>query len=131
MPLSFRDATSPTGVAYLFIDTWGVIELEDAQAFVAQLDRPEHDYGRVLSVVQPKTDFRPKARKVYMQVENFSAVAVVVNGAIVRAAINLMIRLMHHRSGVVSLFETVEAAEAWLEQQPLRQRPDRAAHSGS
>ena len=93
----------------------------DAKALSTRLDEPKYHLGKFLSVVQSGTDYKPKARKHFQELRDFSAIAAVVSSPILRTAINLMLRLMHDGAGIVRLFTSEQEALAWLEEQPLRE----------
>jgi hypothetical protein len=121
MPFEFSDHTSPSGMFYMRIDASGEVHFEDAKALTDRLELPKYHLGKVLSVVESGTDYKPKARKHFQHIQKFSALAAVVTSPILRTAINLMLRLMHDGSGAVRLFTNEDEALAWLEEQPLRE----------
>lgn len=121
MPFEFSDHTSPSGMFYMRIDASGEVHLEDAEALTHRLTLPKYHLGKILSVVESGTDYKPKARKHFQHIRDFSALAAVVTSPILRTAINLMLRLMHDGAGVVRLFTSEAEALAWLEDQALRE----------
>lgn len=115
MPLRFSDQTTATGTVYLRIDAEGVVEEQDALALVARLETLRG--GKVLSVTASNTEFRPAARRVFLQIDaaEFSAIAAVVASPVVQAATNLILRFK--RDSSVQVFRSLDEALAWLEAQ--------------
>lgn len=117
MPFTFSDQTLPSGTPYLRIDVEGQVELEDGEAFAAQLRRPEFGAGKVLSVVASGTEYSTRVRKYFPSInDDFEYLAAVVTSPIVRTMINLMVRLMHGGGGTVRLFTDEAKALTWLDQ---------------
>ena len=125
MPHEFSDCVSDSGMAYVRVETHGRINLADSQELAAQLRRPSAQLPKFLSIVAKGVDYEPEARRFAAGLDrDYSAAAVVVTNPIVRAIINLMIRMKTEYSGPVRLFQDEAEALAWLEQQPFRLRGD-------
>lgn len=94
----------------------GLIELPDAKALEASLlPGTRYHRGLVLSIVDRSAEFRPDARKYFTTLQDkYGAMGVVVTSSIVRAAINLMIRLTG-QARAFRLFTTEAEAYAWLD----------------
>jgi hypothetical protein len=117
MPFQFEDLTSPTGMHYLRVDAWDRIDLADGHALEARLLQPNLRGGKVLSVARKGTEYVPEVRKFFPTLQDkFSKLAAVVTSPIVRAAINMMIRLAQSpEGGTLRLFTSEHEAMAWLE----------------
>jgi hypothetical protein len=117
MPFRFTETTSPSGLRYLVCDTEGKCDIEDGRALEAWLlpGKPYHG-GCVLSRVAKGTEYSPEVRKFFPTLnDKIIALAAVVTSPIVRAAINMMLRLIGSVNNPVRMFTTEEEAVAWLE----------------
>ena len=118
MPFDFSDQQSPNGMSYLRIDVAGPVGIEDAEGLEAQLLRSEHDSGKVLSVVRKGVVYSLEFRKFVPSInDKYTSMAVVVTSPILRAVINLMLRLAPSTGGVVHMFSGETGALEWLENQ--------------
>ena len=116
MPFQFQELTSPSGMHYLRVDASDHVGLADGKALEAQLLQPHLRGGRVLSVVRKGTEYAPEVRKFFSTLnDKFSLMAVVVTSPIVRAAINMMVRLNKPEGGAFRMFTSEQEAMAWLE----------------
>lgn len=116
MPFQFQELTSASGMHYLRVDASGRVELADAEALDARLLQPNLRGGRMLSVVEKGTEYSPEARKFFPKLQGkFSDLAVVVTSPIVRAAINMMMRLNKEKGMHMRLFTSEQEAMKWLE----------------
>ena len=119
MPFEFSDQQSSSGMIYLRIDVAGAVGIEDAKGLEAQLMRPEQSSGKVLSVASKGVVYSLEFRKFVPSInDKYSSMAVVVTSPIVKAAINLMLRLSPSAGGVVRMFSREADAFEWLEKQP-------------
>jgi len=116
MPLRFEPGHTPQGRRCLRIYSWGVISPADAEQLLARLG-PGGDYHRELLIAFPdgSMNYSPEARKRLPALKDeYLAIAVVLQSAIVRAGINLMVRI----AGVISplrMFADEAEALAWLD----------------
>ena len=95
MPLRFEEARTPGGAPLLIIRSSGHVALADAEAFGRRVEPggPNHMW-RVLLLTEKGIEYEPAARKYFPTTQgNYRAIAAVVTNSIVRAAINVMIRL--------------------------------------
>jgi hypothetical protein len=116
MPFQFTELTSTTGMHYLRIDASDRVDLSDGKALEALLLQPHLRGGRVLSVVRKGTEYAPEVRKFFPTLhDKFSKLAAVVTSPIVRAAINMMLRLTKAEGGTLRMFTSEQEALAWLE----------------
>ena len=114
MPFEFSDQHFDNGELYLRIDVSGEVTLDDAKAMIAQMERPEHRNGRALSVVAKGTVYTPEARKHFPKIDPlYSCLAAVVTSPVVRAAINLMVRLTP-QGRRFRMFKDERSALEWL-----------------
>lgn len=116
MPFHFEDMKTPAGKPCLLIRASGVVELADAQALEAlMVPGARHHRGLVLAIVDKSTEYRPAARKHFATLQDkYGATSVVVTSPIVRAAINLMMRLTG-QARAFRMFSTEAEALAWLD----------------
>jgi len=119
MPIECESATTAKGTPYLRTNVFARVTLADAQQMEVFLlpGQPLHG-GPVFSVVAKATEYDPDARKFFVTLsDKYGALAAVVTSPIVRAAINLMLRL-NGSVGAVRMFTNEDEALAWLEDQP-------------
>jgi len=123
MPNAFSDRETDAGMSYLHVRTSGRVSLADVEALHEQLRRPSTALPKFLSVVLAGTHYEAEARRHMVGLDReFSAAAAVVTNPIVRAVVNLMVRMQTPHSGPVRVFEDEASALAWLEQQAARPR---------
>lgn len=117
MPLEFSEHTSEGGMPYLRADASGQVSFDDAKAFEAQVKRPEWHRGMVLSVVAKGTEYLPAARKHFAALsDDVNALATVVTSPIMRATMNMMLRLGRVRGKrTLRMFTSEAEAITWLE----------------
>lgn len=117
MSMQFSEHTSETGMRYLRADASEQVDLEQAKAFEAAVTRPEWHHGLVLTVVAKGTEYSPESRKYFATLnKDIFALATVVTSPIVRAAINMMLRLGRIKGhSPLQMFSSETEALAWLE----------------
>lgn len=116
MPFLYEEATTPQGKPLLRITARGEVTLADAESLGARIEEgaPNHRW-RILSVVEKGTEYSAGARKYFPTLQpKYGAIAVVVTSAIVRAAINMMMRLTGQAPNL-HLFTTEAEGLAWLD----------------
>ena len=119
MPLRFSEQTTETGMRYLRVDASDHVALEDAKAFGDRVMSPEWHHGLIMSVVAKGTEYAPDARKYFPTLnKEITALATVVTSPIVRAAINMMLRLGRiMEDNPLRMFSSEAEALKWLESQ--------------
>lgn len=116
MPFQFQELTSASGMLYLRVNASDRVDLADGKALEAQLLQPHLRGGYVLSVVSKGTEYAPEVRKFFSTLhDKFTLMAVVVTNPIVRAAINVMLRLNKPVGGAFRMFTSEQEAIEWLE----------------
>src|SRR5690349_12582991 len=118
MPLEFKDDISEKGLRILRIEGSGQVTIADGHAFEAHLlpGAPYH-LGYLMSVVAKDTEYSPEVRKFFPTTDDkITAIAIVVTSPIVRAVINMMMRVSNKRTKV-RLFTDEAEAIAWLDEQ--------------
>lgn len=117
MPFRYEEAKTPKGAPLLLIYAAGEVSLEDAQSLGALIgpDGPNHRW-RVLSIVEKGTEYSHAARKYFpsLNQQHYGALAAVVTSPVVRAAINMMMRLSGQAPDL-RLFSSEDEALAWLD----------------
>ena len=114
MPFVFEEAVTPQGKPLLRVHARDEVSLADAEGLGARLDGPNRRW-LVLSVVDKGTEYAPAARKYFPNLQHkYGALAAVVTSPIVRAAINMMMRLTGQAPNL-RLFTTEEEALASLD----------------
>jgi hypothetical protein len=116
MPFRFEEATTPGGAPMLKLITTGRVELADAEAFGARVAAggPNHRW-RVLIIAEKDVEYSPASRKYFPTTQGlYLGIATVVQSAIVRAAINMMIRLSGGARDF-RIFSDQAAALEWLD----------------
>jgi len=125
MGFELSERVTASGMAYLCVEASEAVALADVEALALRLQQPSEVLPKVLSLVRKGTDYGAAARQRLVNLDrDYSAMAVVVTSAIVRAAINLMLRTQSGHSGPVRLFADEAGALAWLEEQPPRRRAE-------
>ncbi|WAS93486.1 DUF7793 family protein [Nannocystis punicea] len=116
MPFLFEEATTPQGKPLLRILARGEVTLADAEALGARIEPGARNHRwRILSVVEKGTEYSSAARKYFPNLQPmYGAIAVFVTSPIVRAAINMMMRLTGQAPNL-RLFSTEEEGLAWLD----------------
>ena len=117
MPMTYTEITTDSGMRYLRVDTSGHVSFEDAKEFEAWVTKPEWNKGLALSVVAQGTEYAPEARKHFTLLnDHLTSLATVVTSPIVRAAINMMLRITRTRGrSPLKMFTDEAEAIAWLE----------------
>lgn len=118
MPFAYGEITTPRGQRCLLVESSGVVTLGDAESLGAKL-APGSPYrgGVVLSRVAKGVDFEPGARNYFPTLHpTYRRLAAVVGSPLVRAMVNLMIRLTPSTSGESRVFTSEADALAWLDE---------------
>jgi len=116
MPFAFVESKTPKGSPLLEIHSSGQVALADAEAFGARVepDGPNHRW-RVLLRTEKGIEYEPAARRYFPTTQGkYLAIATIVTNPIVRAAINMMIRLSGGARDF-RLFSAEAEALAWLD----------------
>lgn len=116
MPFRYQESRTPTGSPLLVVHATGHISLADAEEMGALLapSGPNHRW-RILVHAEKGVEFAPPARKYFPSLKNnYFAMAMLVTSPIVRAAINIMIRLTGQANDA-KLFSDAAEALAWLD----------------
>lgn len=116
MPFEFVEATTPGGKKLLRVHARGEVTLVDAEALGARLQPGARNHlWRILSVVEKGTEYASSARKYFPTLHGkYGAMAVVLTSPIVRAAINMMVRLTG-QAPQFRMFTGEAEALAWLD----------------
>jgi hypothetical protein len=116
MPFQFQELDTSSGMHYLRVDASDQIQLVDGEALAAHLLRPSMRDARALCIVAKGTEYAPDVRKYFPTLnDKFVKMASVVTNPIVRAAINMMVRLKPAAGGTFRMFSSEEEALTWLE----------------
>jgi hypothetical protein len=116
MPFQFQELTTSSGIHYLRVDVWAQVELTHGKELEAYLLRPSMRNGRVLCVIAKGTEYSPDVRKFFPTLnDKFFKMAAVVTNPIVRAAINMMLRLKPVEGGIFRMCASEQDAVEWLE----------------
>jgi hypothetical protein len=118
MPFEFAEITTPGGRRCLLIETTGFVTLHDAEALGRELAPGSRFHGGVvLSRIAKGTDFDAEARKYFPSLQpTYRRLAAVVGSPLVRAMVNLMIRLTPSNGGEARIFTDEADALAWLDE---------------
>lgn len=118
MPFRFEDGTTPAGRPCLLVDVSGHVSLADAESLGAHVQPGARYHNqRVLTRVARGTEYSPESRKYFPTMnDKYVALAAVVTSPIVRAAINLMVRLTRNANRF-RMFNDEAEAMAWLDAQ--------------
>lgn len=123
MPVTFEERVSPRGRAYVRVSAWGKFDLAEAQEYIGRFSEGGPYYLRpVLSVVAHGTEYTPAARKHLFTMGKSGPIASVTTSALMRAAINLMVRFSR-KSGTMRMFATEAEGLAWLDEQDIERSP--------
>lgn len=117
MPYRYEDATTPKGAPYLRVTATGHISFRDVDEFNGRL-KPGQRYhgGLVLTRLEKGAEFSIEARKHMANMDgNFRRIAAVVTSPLVRAAVNMMVRIFGTTHNFV-MFSSEAAALAWLDE---------------
>jgi hypothetical protein len=116
MPFQFQELTTSSGMQYLRVDVFEQVELTHGKQLEAYLLRPNMRDARVLCVVAKGTEYSPEVRKFFPTLnDKFFKLAAVVTNPIVRAAINMMLRLKPVDGGIFRMCSSEQDALEWLE----------------
>lgn len=116
MPIVTEEGKTPKGKRMLLAKVSGHVSLAEATA-MGDLLKPGNPFhgALVFCVVDKTTDYHPDARRHFNTFNgNYSKMATVVTSAMLRAAINFMIRVTG-TSATVQMFTTESDAIAWLD----------------
>ncbi|HEY0138867.1 MAG TPA: hypothetical protein VGB85_32500 [Nannocystis sp.] len=116
MPLRFEPGHTPHGHRCLRIHAWGLISLADAELLLARLGPGgDHHRERILAFPDGSLSYAPEARKLLpMLKREYLAIGIVLHSAIVRAGINLMVRIAGDISPL-RMFAGEDEALTWLD----------------
>jgi hypothetical protein len=117
MPLAFQELVTPRGRPYVRVAVSGVFDLAEAEEYVERFSKtgPYH-LKPSMSVVPRGTEYTTAARKQLLKMGDAGPTATVTTSPLVRAAVNLMLRLAG-KSGTLGMFATEAEAVAWLDKQ--------------
>lgn len=117
MPVHYEEGTTPAGHPLLTMHVSGLCSLAEAETLDGYI-KPGKKYHRqrVLVYVAHGTTYSPEARKHFPKLKmDHHAMATVVTSTVVRAAINLITRVMGD-SRNFRLFNDGAAGLAWLDE---------------
>lgn len=119
MAMEFSDRTFSSGEVYLYILGSGRISIADCEGLVEQLERPEFGgRAKVMSVTAKGTEYPADVRRfLYTDPFRYRAMANVVNSPIIRATINMMLRLAPGQDKY-RMFNDETSAMEWLLSRP-------------
>ena len=118
MPLTLEPARSSAGTPYLRCLVHGDVSLADSEVFgnAIKPGAPHHK-ALVLCIVASGTNYSPESRRYFPQTApDYQALATVVKSAVVKAAINFIIRVSNS-AGTFRMFNDEAEAMKWLEAQ--------------
>jgi hypothetical protein len=116
MPFRFEEKTTPKGAPLLVVHASGHIPFEDAERLANLMapGGPNHKWF-CLTLTEKGVEYAPAARKHFSTMKNYyRALATVVTSPIVRAAINMMMRLTGGAPNF-RMFSAEAEALAWLD----------------
>ena len=117
MPIAFEERVTPRGRGYVRVPVAGMFDAAEAEAYVQHFKKGgPHFMKPTISVVARGTEYTTEARKLLVQVTEAGPTATVTSSPLVRAAINLMLRLAS-KSNNLRIFGTEPEALAWLDDQ--------------
>lgn len=116
MPFRYEEKTTPKGAPLLVVHAGGHVSGEDAE-HLAGLFAPGGRNHRwlLLTLAEKGVEYAPAARKVFPRMkQDYKALATVVTSPIVRAAINMMMRLTGGAPNF-RMFSSEAEALTWLD----------------
>ncbi|HEY8376584.1 MAG TPA: STAS/SEC14 domain-containing protein [Nannocystis sp.] len=116
MPFRYEEKTTPKGSPLLVIHAAGHVSFEDADELLRRIlpGGPNHKW-LLLTLADKSVEYAPAARKHFANMkEHYRGLATVVGSPIVRAAINLMLRL-NNSAPNFRIFASEADALAWLD----------------
>lgn len=117
MPIAFQELLTPRGRPYVRVAVSGDFDLAEAEAFVSSFGREGPYFMKpAISVVPRGTEYTPAARKHLQTMGEAAPMATVTASPLVRAAVNLMLRLSG-KTGQLRMFTTEAEALTWLDTQ--------------
>lgn len=117
MPLAFEELATPRGRPYVRVAVTGEFDLADAKQFVTRFGKDGPYFMKPsMSVVPRGTEYTSDARKHLQTMGDAGPTATVTTSPLVRAAVNLMVRLSG-RKNTLRMFGTEAEALAWLDEQ--------------
>ncbi|MDC0719759.1 DUF7793 family protein [Nannocystis bainbridge] len=117
MPIVFEERVTPRGRGYVRVGVTGVFDTAEAEAYVQHFTRGGPHFMRpTICVVTRGTEYTTEARKILVQVTEAGPTATVTSSPLVRAAINLMLRITG-KSDTLRIFAAEPEALAWLDGQ--------------
>lgn len=119
MPIEISERSYPSGETYLYVVSSGSFSVADAEALVARLDHPDFaGQAKVLSTTLKGTDYPLETRRfLFTDPFNYRWMANVVTSPLVRASINMMLRLAPGQTRY-KMFTDEDKAAQWLREQP-------------
>lgn len=117
MPIATEEGKTPKGKRLLVAKVSGQVTLAEATAMGDLLKPGQPFHGAlVFCVVDKTTDYHPDARRHFGSFNgNYSKMATVVTSALLRAAINFMMRVTG-TGAAVRMFTSEPEALAWLDE---------------
>jgi hypothetical protein len=116
MPFRYEESRTPKGSPLLVVHASGHVSLADAEVLGVRTapGGPNHGW-RIITHAAKGIEYAPAARKYFPSMNgNYFALATVVTSPIVRAAINMMMRLTGQATDL-KMFSTEAEALAWLD----------------
>lgn len=117
MPIQIEESKTPGGHLLMRTRVSGFVTLADAEGMGALLKPGQRYHGALLlSVVDKDVEYATDARRHFQTFNgNYKKMAVVVTSALVRAAINFMVRVTGQKIAF-QMFTDEATALAWLDQ---------------
>lgn len=118
MAVRYEESKTPRGNALLKMYVSGTCDLADARTMLDYIDvGKRYHHGLVAVFVAAGTEYTPDARKFFPKTQGMhKAMASIVTSALVRAAINLMLRVSGGDRSF-KMFSDEAAALTWLDAQ--------------
>jgi hypothetical protein len=116
MPFRYQETKTPKGSPLLVVHASGHISLADAEEMGALMAPGAANHRwRILTRTEKGVEYAPAARKYFPSMKgNYYALATLVTSPIVRAAINMMMRLTGQAQDLKMFSDEAEAL-AWLD----------------
>lgn len=116
MPIRVEEGKTPKGRRIMVAHVEGLVTLAEAEAMGRELLPGQRFHqGRLLNIVAKGTEYDAAARRHFQSFNgNYEKMAVVVTSALVRAAINFMVRVTAQKIPL-QMFSSEAEAIAWLD----------------
>jgi hypothetical protein len=115
MPFRYEEKKTPKGAPLLVVHAAGHISFPDAEELGKRLSTGPNHRWLVLTLADKSVDYAPAARKHFQTMkDDYGALATVVTSPIVRAAINMMMRLFGGAPNF-RMFSAEAEALIWLD----------------